>query len=37
VKNLTVFAVDAENHLLLIKGSIPGARNGLVMVHKHEA
>lgn len=37
VKNLTVFAVDVENNLLLIKGSIPGARNGLVMVHKHEA
>jgi len=36
VKNLKVVAVDKENNLLLIKGAIPGPRNGLVMVHKKE-
>lgn len=33
-KNLTVFAVDEENNLILIKGSVPGARDGLVMIRK---
>ena len=29
---LTVFQVDPENHLLLVKGSVPGPRTGLVEV-----
>jgi large subunit ribosomal protein L3 len=29
---LTVFQVDAENNLLLVKGAIPGPRNGYVEV-----
>lgn len=33
-KNLTVFAVDEDNNLILIKGSVPGARDGLVMIRK---
>ena len=33
-KNLTVFAVDEENNLILIKGSVPGAHDGLVMIRK---
>ncbi|MDL2299002.1 50S ribosomal protein L3 [Synergistaceae bacterium OttesenSCG-928-D05] len=33
-KNLTVFAIDEENNLILIKGSVPGARDSLVMVRK---
>ncbi len=33
-KGLTVFAVDAENHLILIRGSVPGASNSLVLVYK---
>ena len=33
-KNLTVFAVDEENSLILIKGSVPGARDSLVMIRK---
>ena len=33
-KNLMVFAVDVENNLILIKGSVPGARDGLVMIRK---
>ncbi|MST54799.1 50S ribosomal protein L3 [Pyramidobacter sp. SM-530-WT-4B] len=34
IKNLTVVAVDKENSLLLIKGAVPGAKNGLVLIHK---
>ena len=33
-KNLTVFGVDEENNLILIKGSVPGARDSLVMIRK---
>src|SRR3954447_11058311 len=29
---LTVFQVDAENNLLLVKGAIPGPKNGIVEV-----
>jgi len=32
VQNLEVVAVDAANNLLLIKGSIPGPKKGLVVV-----
>jgi large subunit ribosomal protein L3 len=33
-KKLTVVRSDAERNLLLVRGSVPGARNGLVMVRK---
>jgi large subunit ribosomal protein L3 len=29
---LTVFGVDTDNNLLLVKGSVPGPKNGLVEV-----
>ena len=32
VQNLKVVKVDVENNLLLIKGSVPGAKNSLVVV-----
>jgi large subunit ribosomal protein L3 len=32
VRNLRVQQVDAENHLLLVGGAVPGARNALVLV-----
>ena len=32
VQNLEVVAVDVENNVLLIKGSIPGPKKGLVVV-----
>lgn len=32
VKNLEVIDVDTEHNYLFIKGSVPGARNGLVMI-----
>jgi large subunit ribosomal protein L3 len=32
VQNLTVYAVDAERGLILIRGAIPGAKGGLVVL-----
>jgi large subunit ribosomal protein L3 len=32
VQNLTVHSVDAERGLILIKGAIPGAKGGLVVL-----
>ena len=32
IQNLEVVAVDPENNLLLIKGSVPGPKKGLVIV-----
>ena len=32
IQNLEVVAVDPENNLLLIKGSVPGPKKGLVVV-----
>jgi len=32
VKNLEVIKVDAENNEIYIKGAVPGARNGLVII-----
>ncbi|MBW2699411.1 MAG: 50S ribosomal protein L3 [Deltaproteobacteria bacterium] len=34
IQNLRLLKVDTERNLLLIKGAIPGAKNGLVMVQK---
>jgi len=31
-KNLTVVRVDPERNLLLVKGSVPGSKNGLVLI-----
>ncbi|MDR3279465.1 MAG: 50S ribosomal protein L3 [Synergistaceae bacterium] len=33
-KGLTVFAVDTENNLILIQGTVPGANDGLVLIYK---
>ena len=32
VQNLQVVKVDVENNLLLVKGSVPGAKNSLVVI-----
>ncbi len=32
IRNLSVVDIDKENNLLLVKGSVPGARNGLVII-----
>ncbi|RKZ02863.1 50S ribosomal protein L3 [Candidatus Fermentibacteria bacterium] len=34
VKNLEIIQVDVEKNLLVIKGAVPGARNGYIMVRK---
>ena len=34
VRNLKVLKVDADNHLLLVKGSVPGANGGYVIIRK---
>ena len=34
VRNLKVVQVDAENHLLVVDGAIPGAPGGYVVVRK---
>src|SRR3989442_1700215 len=32
VRNLTVVKIDADNHLILVKGAVPGPNGGLVMI-----
>jgi large subunit ribosomal protein L3 len=34
VRNLTVVRVDADHHLLLVGGAVPGANGGYVMIRK---
>lgn len=36
VRDLVVVRADGERNLLLIKGSVPGARNGMVLVRDHD-
>jgi len=36
VKNLEVISFDADKNLLAVKGAIPGARGGLILVRSHE-
>lgn len=35
VKRLQIVQADAERNLLLVKGSVPGANGGLLMIRKH--
>jgi len=34
MKNLVVVRVDAENHLIYLRGAVPGARNTVVKIVK---
>ena len=34
VKKLTIMKVDPERNLILVRGAVPGARNGLLVVRK---
>jgi large subunit ribosomal protein L3 len=34
VKKLKVVRIDPERNLILVKGAVPGARNGLLLVRK---
>jgi large subunit ribosomal protein L3 len=36
VTNLKVFKADPERNLLLVRGAVPGARNGLLLIEKRE-
>jgi large subunit ribosomal protein L3 len=33
-RNLKVVAVDAEQHLLMVRGAIPGPNGGYVLIEK---
>lgn len=35
VKNLAVIGVDSEQHLIWLRGSVPGAPNGTVLIRKN--
>jgi len=35
-RNLEIIGIEADKNLLLVKGSVPGARNGLVMIQTIE-
>jgi len=34
VRNLKVLKIDAENHLILVKGAVPGSNGGYVVIRK---
>jgi large subunit ribosomal protein L3 len=34
IRNLQVVKVDGERNLLFVKGGVPGARNGYVLISK---
>ena len=34
IRNLKVLRVDADNHMLIVEGGIPGAPTGYVVVRK---
>jgi large subunit ribosomal protein L3 len=34
VKNLKVIKADPDRNLLLVRGAVPGARNGLLIIKK---
>jgi large subunit ribosomal protein L3 len=36
IKNLEVVVIDAEQHLIAVRGAVPGPANGLVIVKKRE-
>ena len=35
VKNLEVVEVDGEKNLVVLKGAVPGSRNGYLLIRKH--
>ena len=35
VRNLEVIEIDAENNLLVVKGAVPGSKNGYLLVRKN--
>jgi len=37
VRNLEILKVDAERGLLVLRGSVPGPRKGILKIRKHDA
>lgn len=37
LRNVKVVRIDPERNLLYVRGSVPGARNGVLLIHKAEA
>lgn len=37
VRNLAVLAVEPDKNLLVVQGSVPGPRSGLLWIRKHNA
>ena len=35
IQNLEIIKSDIENNLIFIKGSIPGSKNSMVLIHKN--
>ncbi|MBK07227.1 MAG: 50S ribosomal protein L3 [Deltaproteobacteria bacterium] len=35
VRNLEVMEVDRENHLLLVRGAVPGAKNNFILIRRN--
>ena len=33
-KNLEILKVDSENNIIIIKGAVPGANKGIVLIRK---
>jgi len=36
VKNLEIIDIRADQHLILIKGAVPGAKSGLIEIQKRK-
>ena len=34
VENLKIIKIDKDNNSIMVKGAVPGARNGIIMVSK---
>ena len=34
VENLKIIKIDKDNNYIMVKGAVPGARNGIIMVSK---
>ena len=35
IQNLEIIKSDLENNLIFVKGSVPGSKNSLVLIHKN--
>ena len=35
IQNLEIIKSDLENNLIFVKGSVPGSKNSIVLIHKN--